>query len=200
MAYATVAEVLQRMGHADAPSLDLSAKITDALDAATTAIDNDTSRSFAPLGTVESPVARTFAAPRSGYRLWLPDLVSVSSVKFDTGDDGLFATTVAATDYELDTFHDTHAGWPFEFMNLLSGSWPCGRRRRNVQITGVWGWSAVPDPINQAATLLAVRTAQRPSAAPFGLEAFSDGGGGYVRTNDPDYMHMIGPYVKVGIA
>ena len=195
MAYCTPAEVLQRMGHAGATSPDLTTKIVDAISAAQTAIDNDTDRTF-------EPSTRTIYFGSDGSNvLDVPDLVSVTTIKVDDDDDGIYETTIAATDYELDTYRTTQAGWPFEQVRLLERCWPSGgKRRRRIEIVGSWGWSAVPAPINQAATLLALRIAQRPSAALFGVQSFGEIGASYIRNQDPDYVRLISQYVKPQIA
>jgi hypothetical protein len=195
MAYCTTDEVLQRMGHSGATSADLNAKISDAITAAQVAIDGDTGRSFeATTRTI------TFGAEYD-FELEVPDLISVTTLKVDDDDDGVFETTIAASGYELDMYHQAQAGWPYELVRLFDRSWPsAGKRRRRIEIVGSWGWSAVPAPINQAATLLALRTAQRPSAALFGVQSFGDVGASYVRKDDPDYMHLISQYMKPRIA
>ncbi len=188
--YATPEQVLERMGHSGATSSTLMTKITDALAAATLAIDNDTGRSF---NTSADTVAKTFGATNH-YELRVPDLVSIVTLKLDDDDDGSFETTIASTDFELDTYR-TAVGWPWEVVRLLEREYPCyGRRRRRVEITGVWGWSAVPTPINQACSLMAARWSQRASSALFGTESFGDLGAGPIRSLDPDYLAMIRPY------
>ena len=194
MGYCTVDEVLQRMGHSGATSPDLIAKITDAIDAATTAIDNDTDRSF-------TATTRTVAfGAEHPTVLQVGDLISVTTLKVDDNDDGVFETTIAASGYELDTFR-TAAGWPYEMVRLVDRNWPMGgKRRRRIEIVGSWGWSAVPGPINQACSLLAARIAQRTSAALFGVQSFGDVGAAAIRSNDPDYRNLIAPYQRLVVA
>jgi len=194
MAYATVNELLDRMGHPTATNAAMLARLESALDAATTAIDRDTGRTFSPI------IATKLFAADDPTVLPVPDLVSVTTLTVDDDDDGVFETTIAASGYELDTF-STVDGWPYEMISLLDRSWPsAGRRRRRIQIAGSWGWSAVPAPINQACTLLASRVAKRSSAAVFGVESFGDAGAAMIRTNDPDYRHLIGPYQRPLVA
>jgi hypothetical protein len=194
MAYATVDELLDRMGHSGATNVALIARLSSALDAATTAIDMDTGRTF-----TAATATKEFGATH--YReLRVPDLVSVTTLKVDDDDDGVFETTIAATDYELDTYSSV-TGWPYEVVRLVDRDWPSGgRRRRRIEIVGSWGWSATPAPINQACTLLAGRIAQRSSTAIFGTQSFGDLGAAPIRTNDPDYMHLVRPYTKPQVA
>lgn len=196
MAYATVDELLDRMGHSQATNDALIARLESALDAATKAIDEDTGR---PSGFTATTATKTFGA-KMRRELRVPDLVSVTTLKLDDDDDGVFEITVAASDYELDTYK-TATGWPYEVIRLTERDWPVpGNRRRRIQIVGSWGWSAVPSPINQACTLLAGRIAQRSSTAIFGTQSFGDLGAAPIRTNDPDYMHLIRPYITPLVA
>ena len=170
------------------------ARVEDAITAAKAAIDNDTGRSFD-----QTTATRTFGAPMP-YTLEVPDLVSITTLKVDDDDDGVFETTLAASEYELDTFRVAQDGWPFETVRLLNRPWPtAGRRRRRVEIAGVWGWAAVPAPINQACSLLAARLSQRPSGALFGIQTVGDAAEG-IRSRDPDYLALIRPYQKPLVA
>jgi hypothetical protein len=188
MAYATVEEVLDRMGHAGATTGAFMSRIGDALDAATIQIDSDTGRVF-----TSSTATRTFGVD-DWYELRVPDFVSVTTLRIDDDDDGAYETTVAATGYELDTSY-VRVGWPFDTIRLLDRQFPAvGRRRRRVQVAGVWGWAAVPAPINQACSLMAARIAQRTSQALMGTQSFGELGAASIRSTDPDYVNLIRPY------
>lgn len=189
MAYATVDEVLQRMGHASATSSDLVARVSDAIDAATIQIDSDTGRVF-----TSSTATRTFGVDGYTCELYLPDFTAITTLKIDDNDDGVYETTIDSGDYELDTLYQ-RTGWPYDTVRLLERSFPYGgRRRRVVEIAGTWGWSAVPAPINQACSLLAARIAERTAAALFGTQSFGELGAATIRRDDPDYRNLIGPY------
>jgi hypothetical protein len=183
------------MGHPTTTDTNLFDRITDAIPAAQQIIDGDTGRTF-------EASTRTITFGASDYRvLRVPDLVSVTTLKLDDNDDGVFEITVPATDYELDTIHTTQAGWPYDTVRLLERNFPThGNRRRRIEIVGSWGWSAVPSSINQACALLAARIAQRPSKALFGTETMGDLGAAMIRNSDPDYLRLIGQYVKPMVA
>ena len=177
------------MAHSGSTSAELQSRISDAIDAATLQVDSDTGRVF-----TASTATRTFRSQGYGYELRLPDFTAVTTLSLDDDDDGVFEVTVASTDYELDTIYE-RAGWPFDTIRLLERCYPSGgRRQRRIQVAGTWGWSAVPSPINQACSLLAARIAQRTSAALFGTQSFGDLGAASIRSSDPDYVKMIGPY------
>jgi len=189
MAYCTVDEVVQRMGHGSATAPDFLARVTDAITAATVQIDSDTGRVF-----TSSTATRTFGVDGYTHELFLPDFTAVTTLKLDDDDDGTYEVTIAATDYELDTLY-VRTGWPYDTIRLLERNYPyAGKRRRRVEVNGTWGWSAVPAPINQACSLLAARIAERTTAALFGTQSFGDLGAASIRNNDPDYLRLIGPY------
>ena len=195
MAYATVDEVLQRMGHASATTSDLIAKIEDALDAATIQIDSDCDRVF-----TASTATRVFGVDSYTSELFLPDFTAVTTLKVDDDDDGVFEVTISASDYELDTLY-LRTGWPYDTIRLLERAYPWGgRRRRRIEVAATWGWAAVPAPINQACSLLAARIAERTSTALYGVQSFGDLGAAQIRGNDPDYTRLIGPYRRPAVA
>ena len=196
MSYCTAQEVLQRMAHPNATSPDLQARVEDAIEAATLQIDGDTGRVF-----TASTATRTFRPP--GYNdcvLYLPDFTAITTFKIDDDDDGVFETTIAASGYEMDTMYE-RTGWPYDTVRLLDRRFPSsGRRQRRIEVAGVWGWTAVPAPINQACSLLAARIAQRTHAALFGTESFGDVGAAAISRRDTDYLNLIGPYSKPAVA
>jgi hypothetical protein len=199
MSYCTTTEVLDRMGYSDPPGASIIRRVDDAILAASKAIDEDTGRHFTK--STEDEVA-VFRVPKGSFMaLRVPDLVSVTTLKIDDDADGDFETTIDAADYELDTDHDAFRGWPWEMIRLLDRGWPSpARRTRRIEVTGVWGWEAVPEPINQACSLLAARLAQRSTSAIFGVQSFGELGAQNIRNNDPDYLALIRPYRRVGLA
>lgn len=203
MAYATVAELAEYLGLSDnlsagvLASTEKTTRLSLALDAATTHIDNDTGRTFS------STTATKYLTPDGGYELQVPDLVSVTTLKVDEDYDGTYEKTLSpSTDYELNKFHESVSAWPYEYIVRLDSWWPLpytNGRRKLVEIVGVWGWAATPEPIKQACLLLAGRLFQRANAV-MGVQGFSDFGAFSVRNNDPDYRALIDTYRKPGIA
>ncbi len=196
MAYATVAELAEYLGL----STNLIAgvvvteartdRLEQALDAATAHIEQDTGRVFA------SSTATKRLTCNGGDVIHIPDLVSVTTLKVDDNADGVYERTLTTTDYELNTYHETQAGWPYEYIVRLDAEWPIrtyAGRRRLVEIVGVWGWSAVPTPIKQACLLLSARLVQRSNAA-LGVQSVGDLGGFGIRSSDPDYDRLVAPY------
>lgn len=124
--------------------------------------------------------ARTFA-PTSWRMLHLPafcDLVSASQVATDSSGDGVFELVWDSSQYQL-LPQNPGAGperKPYTEIWAVGGQvWPwwypgwTGRRDR-IQITGVWGWPAVPWAVRQAALILAADQFKLKDA-PFGVAA-----------------------------
>lgn len=203
MAYATISELAAHLGLSDAitPSgvmVDTArnSRYQLALDTASTAIESDTGRVFTSTTATKSLISR------GGYILHVPDLVSVTTIKTDEDDDGIFEETLLATDYELGTWHEAQTVWPYEFVNRIDDQWPIptpGGRRRLIQITGVWGWPSVPAPIKQATLLMAARQVARGNAS-LGVQGVSDFGPFSIRNTDPDYQALVAPYRITGVA
>lgn len=115
-------------------------------------------------GWIDEFCARTFAASEETTRYYVPsdpyyvitdDLVSIATLKTDTGD-GTFGTTWDDTDYQLWPLNDPTR--PFNRLEAIASlTFPAGnaygRRRDLVQITGVFGWPSVPSAVKQACVM-----------------------------------------------
>jgi hypothetical protein len=192
MAYTTRTKVLTAIGHDGNTSDALASRVDAAILAAQTTIEHDTGRTFEA-----ATLTKQFGAV--GHLLKVPDLISITTLKFDDTSDGTFETTIASTEYELDTTR-LAAGFPWDTVRLLNRRYPTGKRRRTIEIVGSWGFATLPDPIVQACELLAARFAQRPSSALFGVQSFGELNSQQIRSSDPDYMRLIGPYSLPRIA
>lgn len=143
---------------------------------------------------------RTFEAT-DPYCLKIPDLVSVTTFKTDNDGDGTFETTWSASDYELlcTNVLTEVEDWPYDEINVvgqyqlpvLCGS-TRGVRRHRVQITGVWGWPAVPASVTQAAKILSSDYLKLGSMA-FGVAGYGEYGAVRARMSNPA-MEMLDPY------
>lgn len=145
--------------------------------------------------------ARTFIAD-DWYRVRLPDfcdLVSVSSLLTDEAGDGTFETTWSASEYQLLPFNPSAAPEtrPYTSVRAVSGRtfplpWGLAAREDRVQITGVYGWPAVPSSVKQAALLLAV-DALKTKETSFGVGGANEWGLVRIREN-PIAMSYLNPY------
>jgi hypothetical protein len=150
-----------------------------------------------------SASARTFA-PSGLYRMKLGpynDLVSLTTLKTDSGGDGVFETTWTASDYQLYPLNPTAYPEPRPYTEIRAvGSqtfpWLTGFGRDDmVEATGVWGWPAVPRGVRTAATMVAEEIMKD---APFGLVSFGEFAT-RIREN-PRIMKLLGPYVHPQVA
>lgn len=162
-AYATQAELKAWLGITDTAD---DTKIDDALTAASRWIDGYCNRRFWKDTT---DTVRTYQA-ECRDRLDVDDLVSITALKTDTGGDGTFETTWAASDYQL-----TVAGWntaaypetvPYDLVFAVGSydfpiSWSSRTRGNRVEITGIFGWPAVPADVKQACLIQSSRLFQR---------------------------------------
>lgn len=158
-----------------------------AIEAASRAIDAETSRRFYAVSLTIYPIADL---PDS---VLLPeDLLTVTSIATDVTGTRVYETW-GASDYELEP--ETA---PYRAIWVAPGSsrfFPVHERRR-VRITGTWGYcaiNAVPDAIERAALLLATRYFKRKDA-PFGVVGTPELGFMRVTARDPEIRALLNPY------
>ena len=193
--YATVDALKSRLGITD--TVD-DFELYGACFAASRSVEQFCERTF---WRTASGTARTFI-PDNLYYLRLPefnDLVSVSALATDSAGDGVFETTWATTDYQLYPVNPSAAPETRPYTKVKAVGSRCFpwlvnvlARADLVQITGVWGWPAVPVGIKQAALVLAAETFKLKDA-PFGVAGFGELGLIRIRDN-PKVAAMAGPY------
>jgi hypothetical protein len=189
--YATLAELKAYLGITDTSE---DAQLQDSLVTASRGIEHFCGRRFYPDQTA---TARVFV-PRSLTLAKVDDFWTTTGliVQVDTGDDGTFAKTLSASDYELQPFNginDGEAGWPYYRISYVTSTWPTSNNRdASVQVTAKWGWAAVPGPVKQACVYLA-EEAYKLKGSPFGVAANDQFGPIRMREN-PRVMSMLKPY------
>ena len=135
--------------------------------------------------------------------LQIDDLVTLTSLL--TSDDGTtFGNTwTLNTDFVLQPLNAAADAevWPYTSIKthpngsfLFNTFYP-----RSVQLTGKFGWAAVPAPVFDATTLLAERLYKMKREAPLGVQVFADVAMRIARA-DSNLMMSIGPYRKVAAA
>ena len=194
-------------GYATLSEIKTSLRITDSIDdtqlelaveSASRLIDGYAQRYFYSSGTA----TRVFASENT-YQVTLDDLLTVTTVKLSSLDNGTFDTTLTSTDYQLYPLNnvvDGLTGWPYTELvlagNYLSANYgfTTGSGRANVEIVGTWGWSAVPIAIKQATIIQAARIFKR-ADSPLGVAGFGDMGIMRVSSGlDPDVRQLVDPY------
>lgn len=200
--YATVTELRERIGTAGGSfTAAENALHEDALDSASRVVDRYCRRFF---GQSDSGTARVFTA-RYFDCLTLPDLVSVSAVKTDTTGDGSYDTTWSASDYHLepkDGASLTGEARPYtkiRVSTLTGTAWNTfPLTQYGVQITGVWGWPAVPDAVRMATILTAMQWLQQ-EQTPSAVHASAELGRFIVEPElHPAAAMRLRPYRRIG--
>ena len=143
----------------------------------------------------------TFYATNS-YRLAIPDLVSVTTLKTDNNGTGVFTTTwTFNTDYIFEPLDAILQTRPYRAIAATGGkTFPLytAPDPPTTQIVGVWGWPSVPDDVREACVLLSMRQFARYNSA-LGVLGFADMAI-TVRAVDPDVRDLLSPYRRFGIA
>lgn len=151
--------------------------------------------------------ARTFQ-PSGMWLLEIDDLADDPSitVKVDQDGDGAWEQAwTRGTDYVLrygdGQFNRSPTGIarPFRQLQVIGGgkwlplTWPYSNLNR-VQITGPWGWPAIPWAVSEACRMLAADVFKYKDA-PFGVAGVSDLG--VIRANaNPWIIEQLRPYVS----
>jgi hypothetical protein len=141
-----------------------------------------------------------YYTPLRPIRLEIDDLAAEpSSVLSDQDGDGVFETTwTLHTDYELAPDNADLDGVPWERIVLNERSatvLPVGLPR-SVQVTGIFGWSEVPDGVITLTTLLAARLVMRVRNAPFGVVSLGAKSAARIAKQDPDMMNLVSNLIR----
>ena len=120
-------------------------------------------------------------------------------VKFDTNGDGVYDYTLDSSQYVLEPQNwDGPEDSPYTQLRLAVGvvfPYVYTGRVYTVQITGTWGWPAVPAMVKQACRMQVARILKR-ADSPLGLAGSPEFGLARVPNQlDTDVRQMIDPYV-----
>lgn len=188
--YATLSELKSRL-RITADDAAVDATLEQVILAASRQIDGLTGDVFSAT-TAETRVLSATATDH----LDVPSLRAVTSLLTDEDGDRVYETTWLATDYDLEPFDAAYTNRPYTSIQLA----PNGRRTfprgsRTVQITGNWGWAAVPDAVEEACLILAIRLFKRKDA-PYGIAGTPGLGQTQltIPSIDPDVRQLVAPY------
>jgi hypothetical protein len=179
-----------------------------AIESASRMIDEYTMRNFYNAGTA----VRVFV-PDHNDVVAIDDAVSISEIAVSTMLNKTYDQVWSAVDYQLEPLNgvaDGLAGWPITRIRAVGTyEFPDGNTRyryegrygqediATVQVTGVWGWSAVPAAIKQATIIQAMRIFKRLDS-PLGVISSPDTGFFRVSNRiDPDVAMLLNSYRKI---
>lgn len=197
--YCSLAEVKASLRIPTSDTVD-DALLTTAINAASRQIDGICERRF------YSETATRVFVPDSSILVDTDDIVSITTLKTNSGNG--FTTTIPASEYQLEPLNGIAGGisQPFTRIRAIGAFlFPVYQQRSvnldeaSVQVVGVFGWSAIPDAVKQAAILVAIRTFKRLDS-PFGVAGFGDIGVVRVGRTDPDVEALLMPFKKVRMA
>ena len=147
-AYATAVEYRGTIGKTDQGDDD---HILNDLTAVSRYIEGKLGRFF---NQDAEDVARVYVPPASVSAIWIDDLSAApTTVKLDTDGDNTFSATLESTDYDLLPLNAAKGPEPRPYTRIGMTAWGdygCFVRGQRVEITGKWGWPAVPGAIKQA--------------------------------------------------
>lgn len=195
--YCTLPELQQHFG--DAGSKLDEDLLSRAINATSRAIDRFCGRRFWQDASVQAKVYR----PRDGDIAWVDDISTTTGLIVATDDngDGTYETTWASTDYQLEPLNANTEAVAYAWWRITAIDrylFPVDSLRSTLQVTARFGWSAVPDEVNEACILRAAAIFKRKEAV-FGVAGFGDFGVVRIGRRDPDVMELLHPYIKIGV-
>ena len=189
-----------RIGTADTLDDDL---IDNCVGAASRLIDGYCNRRFWQSGTAE---ARVYQAEDSFY-CSIDDVAGTAlTLKTSSQADGTFDVTWKVSDYQLEPLNGNLDGltWSYDKIRAV-GDYLFPTVNANygdqalVQVTAIFGWPSVPEPVTQATIIQASRIFKRYDS-PLGVAGFGDLGAIRVsRFLDPDMAQLVEPYRRMRI-
>jgi hypothetical protein len=200
--YCTLAELRAKLTFGAANTAS-DTQLEQVIEAASRWVDKYCGRRF--YGKAET---RYYTAD-DGYEIMVDDLTSVSALKTDEDGDGTYETTWSTSAYNLKYGDDYNAGLdgrPYTQIEVKengSETFPIAIKR-GVLVYGVFGYvagttaaTACPDPVHDAALLVAERIYKRKDA-PFGVAGSPALGQQPIRisslTADPDISDLLSTY------
>lgn len=192
--YCTIEEIQAWVGQTATSGTDF---LELAVEQASRAVDATCGRRFYVDGSVST---RVYSA-RWCDLLYVDDISTTTGlvVKQDTALDGTFATTWDSTDYQTEPLNgvvEGLEGWPVTRIRAIGRSFPVsGAGQALVQVTGKWGWAAVPKPVKQV-TLQAAAREWKAKDNPLGMTGFDQGVVARIRSAVSEFAPLLAPYVR----
>lgn len=193
--YATLDDLRAYLRITEVADVEADLPLALAINAASRAVDRATDRQFGVLSTAAARYYRPVWSEVHGKWLaHIDDLMSISgiSVKADTNDDAVYETTI--TDYRLWPLNAASDEQPWREIVFGSGA-SLGTQEGSIEITALWGWSAVPATVKNATLIQASRFYKRRDS-PFGIAGSPELGNELrlLAKVDPDVAVMLMPF------
>ena len=129
--------------------------------------------------------------------LIIDDAFEISSVKLSSNDNGTYDVTyTSGVDFitePLNGVADGLSGLPTWRLRWTTPVLPLNTNLPAVQVTAKWGWATVPEPVRQAALIIAGEVFKL-REAPFGVAGFGEMGAVRVGKMSPQAVQMLRPY------
>jgi hypothetical protein len=191
-------------GYCTLAQLKASLAITDttddtqleaAISAVSRNIDDLTGRFFYSDGTTTTAAVRYYT-PNAPKQLFTDDIVSVSEVAEDTSETRTYSTVWASGDYAYEPINNPRLAKPYtQLIAFGNYTFPVGQTQA-IRVSGIFGWSAVPEVVRQACLIQSSRVFNR-NASPFGIAGSPDLG--TVRLSarlDPDVQVLLNGLIR----
>lgn len=190
--YTTIEVLKGRLGNVPSGQDALFGQL---IEAASRQIDDICNRQFSPV----TAATRIFTADWHDMVL-IDDLTTLTTLQTDDQGDRTYSQTWTANDYDLEPYNAAQLGRPYTSIMLNPNTTLAFPTiRRGVKITGDWGWPSIPEPIEEACLLIAVRLNQS-AKAPYGNAGIvQDGAVQYTPRVDPVVRQLLDPFRKFNI-
>lgn len=128
------------------------------------------------------------------------DLVSITTLKTDEDGDGTFERTWSSSDYLLYPLNAAADSKPYGWIETApAGNYAFPTGKKAIEISGKFGYPAVPKPIKEATLLQSERLWKRKDAI-FGIAGSGEMGQMTTIVElDPDVRLMVFPFRKVEV-
>lgn len=150
----------------DVTDVEDDAKLESMVEAISRALDDETGRRFF---TTANDETRYYAATDTDVLFCPDDIISITTLKTDDSGQRTYATTWAATDYDLEPANAALDGRPYTRLRITpQGHYSFPILRKGVQLVGKFGYTTCPKRITEACLLLAEKLYYRKDAV-FGV-------------------------------
>lgn len=185
--YATVPELKAYVSIPDDDTVD-DAELSGKIAAASRSIDQHCRRQFGKVDALE-PRSFTASTRYGGALVVIDDLMDTTGMAITADGSAVVASRLWPSNAPA-------VGKPYTRLWLPTGT-PC--TIDGIEVTALWGWSAVPQTIKEATLLQASRLFKRRDA-PFGVAGSPDLGSEMrlLAKVDPDVAVMLRKYVRRG--